>query len=268
MRMDKSLEAAILKSEPNTQELLAWKAQIVDIFKKSICVGWDDDRGCHFNRSCSECKSSKADDFEKMAEVLITKGFVPLSRVLELFDEHIARLKSNEEKYGLVPVSAVERIPKDIQKEISDMRYRRLISSFSGNYAFLSNFFRSQLFVDGILYQSAEAAFQAAKVLDRETKERFSKIDDPAEAKRLGRTVQLRPDWEQVKVSTMEQIIRIKFAKGTLLASLLLDTGDAILVEGNTWRDTFWGVCNGEGANVLGKILMQVRDELREKNNS
>ena len=83
----------------------------------------------------------------------------------------------------------------------------------------------------------------------------------------MGRQVTLRTDWEQVKVSIMEKIVRAKFVQNPYLMKKLLDTGELLLIEGNTWKDTFWGVDinNGEGKNHLGKILMNVREELRKE---
>ena len=75
----------------------------------------------------------------------------------------------------------------------------------------------------------------------------------------------LRDDWEAVKIQIMYQIVYAKFSQNPLLKQKLLDTGDAYLQEGNTWYDTFWGVCNGVGQNNLGYILMRVREELRNK---
>lgn len=79
--------------------------------------------------------------------------------------------------------------------------------------------------------------------------------------------VDLRSDWEAVKVTVMEEIVRAKFTQNEDLKWRLLTTGDACLEEGNTWHDTFWGVDakTGEGLNHLGRILMKVRDELRDK---
>ena len=82
----------------------------------------------------------------------------------------------------------------------------------------------------------------------------------------MGRRVKLRPDWEQVKVGLMEEIVRAKFTQNEDLKQRLLATGDKRLAEGNTWGDTFWGVDlrSGRGENHLGRILMRVRDELKE----
>lgn len=72
----------------------------------------------------------------------------------------------------------------------------------------------------------------------------------------------LRPDWEYIRVDVMTELVRKKFSQEPL-RSQLIATGDAELIEGNWWNDTFWGVCNGVGENNLGKILMKVRDEIR-----
>ena len=85
-----------------------------------------------------------------------------------------------------------------------------------------------------------------------------------AAAKKLGRTVKLRPDWNEVKLSVMLEVLRHKFNQNPDLADKLLATGDTLLQEGNTWHDYYWGVCNGKGENNLGKLLMLVRQELRE----
>ena len=138
------------------------------------------------------------------------------------------------------------------------------IRSFRDRYHFLSNFYEAPVEYGGLRYQNNEAAFQAQKCLNEEEKLQFTGL--PANrANRLGRQVQLRPDWEQVKVGIMEEIVRAKFTQNEHLKWQLLETGDAKLIEGNNWNDTFWGVnaANGKGANHLGKILMKIRAELR-----
>ena len=102
------------------------------------------------------------------------------------------------------------------------------------------------------------------KLLEEAQKEQFTTLRSN-EAKRLGRHVQLRPDWENVKLPIMEEIVRAKFTQHPELAARLLATGDALLVEGTTWGDTCWGIdlTTGEGENRLGQILMQIRAELR-----
>ena len=85
---------------------------------------------------------------------------------------------------------------------------------------------------------------------------------NPQAAKRLGRRVELRPDWESVKYDVMYQVCKAKFTQNPNLLERLLATGDAELVEGNTWGDQVWGVCKGVGENHLGKTLMRIRAEL------
>lgn len=134
---------------------------------------------------------------------------------------------------------------------------------FRDEYRFLSNFWDAPVTYDGLTYMNNEAAFQAQKCLQPEEKEAFTELP-PSKAKNLGRRVELRPDWEEVKVGIMEEIVRAKFTQNDELKQKLLATKDMVLEEGNTWNDTFWGVSRrtGEGENHLGKILMKIRDEI------
>ncbi len=91
----------------------------------------------------------------------------------------------------------------------------------------------------------------------------ISILETPGEAKKYGRTVVMRSDWDEVKLEVMENIVRAKFMQLPYLREKLLLTEDIILEEGNTWGDTFWGVYDGEGTNHLGLILMKVRKELQ-----
>ena len=138
------------------------------------------------------------------------------------------------------------------------------IDSFRGKYYFLSNFFPAEVTYNGLTYQNNEAAFQAQKTYSKEERIEFTTLE-PRDAKRRGRRVRLRKDWEQVKDRIMEEIVRAKFSQNKELKEQLLATGDAQLVEGNRWNDRYWGVDirSGVGENHLGKILMKVRSELR-----
>lgn len=137
-----------------------------------------------------------------------------------------------------------------------------MIGEFKGEYEFLSNFYMSPVEFDGGEYPSVENAFQAAKEIG--DRERF-KTCGPGQAKKFGRKVKLRPDWEEIKIEVMTVIVRNKFTNPDLREKLLA-TGDQELVEGNWWRDTFWGVYRGVGRNELGKILMKIRQELSLQN--
>ncbi|WP_283695830.1 NADAR family protein [Clostridium perfringens] len=138
-----------------------------------------------------------------------------------------------------------------------------MIKEFRGKYYFLSNFYDFPVKYKGIEYLNNEAAFQAQKVLNDRQKEYFSHLK-PSEAKRKGRRVKLRSDWEEIKDDIMYGIVLAKFTQDAKLMRMLLETGDEYLEEGNTWNDTYWGVCRGRGKNKLGKILMRVRNEIRE----
>ena len=139
------------------------------------------------------------------------------------------------------------------------------IDSFRDEYFFLSNFYNAPVFYDGLLYQNNEAAFQAQKTLEKTDRKVFTQLA-PAEAKRRGRHVRLRDDWEEIKDGIMEEIVRAKFSQNPKLKAELLATGEAQLIEGNTWNDRYWGVDvrSGIGKNHLGKILMKVRSELKK----
>ena len=142
------------------------------------------------------------------------------------------------------------------------------ISSFKGEYSFLSNFYEAPVTYDGIAYQNNEAAFQAQKVAPKKGEIPFAdpRLEfanlGPSEAKKLGRHVPLRKDWEQVKYGIMKAIVYAKFSQNEDLREKLLETGDAYIEEGNTWGDKTWGTVDGEGKNLFGHILMDIRDAL------
>ena len=139
-----------------------------------------------------------------------------------------------------------------------------VISGFHAQYRFLSNFYPCQVEYEGLFYPSVEHAFQAAKTLDIDLRRACAcYIKEPNEAKKWGRKLKIRKDWEQVKDQVMADVVWAKFSSHPDLKQKLLDTGDAELVEGNWWGDTYWGVYDGQGENKLGKILMEVRTKLR-----
>jgi ribA/ribD-fused uncharacterized protein len=138
------------------------------------------------------------------------------------------------------------------------------VASFEGPFAFLSNFYPSPIVYEGQRYQTVEHAFQAAKSTDPAERENIRNAPTPGKAKAMGRRVTLRPDWERVKRGVMMECLRLKFADPRL-AQQLLKTGEALLEEGNTWGDTYWGKVDGNGENWLGILLMRVREELRTK---
>lgn len=141
------------------------------------------------------------------------------------------------------------------------------ITHFRGEYRWLSNFYASPVVFRGRTWKTNEHAYQAAKAKFGEEEDRIFDAATPGEAKKLGRIVHLRDGWDRsVSIRVMHDLTLAKFSQNEELKKKLLDTGDARLIEGNDWGDAFWGVPEGEvGQNILGKILMQVRNELRGK---
>lgn len=137
------------------------------------------------------------------------------------------------------------------------------ITRFKDEYAFLSNFYPSPRKIAGEKYKTVEHLYQALKTKDKKERKAIRRAETPGEAKRLGRKLTLRPNWDNVKVFFMEKLLVHKF-KDKKLRKKLLATGHAMLVHSNTWGDTFWGVCKGKGENNLGKLLEHVREGIRQ----
>lgn len=131
-----------------------------------------------------------------------------------------------------------------------------MIKEFKGKYFFLSNFYMADVEYNGIKYLNNEAAFQAQKCPERAHE--FTQLD-PSQARRKGRKIKLRSDWENVRYGIMFDIVMNKFKQNPDLLEKLIKTGTSQSVEGNTWGDTTWGVYRSIGKNYLGRILMQVR---------
>jgi len=137
------------------------------------------------------------------------------------------------------------------------------IEKFTGEHQFLSNFWPSEVAYDFMVFPTVEHAFAAAKTNDPDERALIQLAESPGIAKKLGRKVKLREDWESEKVGIMTGLIHQKFQVGSELAGKLMATGQAELIEGNWWGDTFWGVCKGKGENWLGVILMKRREQLQ-----
>jgi N-glycosidase YbiA len=139
----------------------------------------------------------------------------------------------------------------------------KVIDSFTGEYRFLSNFWPCKIDLHTEVYPSVEHAYVAMKSDDPKIRKQVSEIETAGQVKRFGRTIPLRDNWDANKYQIMVGLLFVKFFQNKELGEKLLATGDAILIEGNTWGDTYWGVCNGVGENNLGKILMEVRNLLK-----
>lgn len=137
------------------------------------------------------------------------------------------------------------------------------ITSFSGEHRFLSNFWGATIISEGYVFPSAEHFYQASKCVREEDILKFVHHAQPylsaGGAKKLGRQIWIRDDWDEIKLDVMHYIVEAKFTQNPSLKTMLKATGDRQLIEGNTWGDIYWGVCNGVGENHLGRILMTVR---------
>lgn len=140
------------------------------------------------------------------------------------------------------------------------------IKEFRGKYNFLSNFYSSPITLGTATYPTVEHAYQAHKNGELSWRKTCqSSRNTAAEVKRASYRVKLVPNWDVIKFSIMEQALIAKFTSAPF-KQLLIDTGDALIQEGNTWGDTEWGVDlkSGEGKNILGRMLMGIRDDLQQ----
>lgn len=175
--------------------------------------------------------------------------------------------------------TGLAEIVQSILKEVLITRYKlqavdrvyKMITEFKDRYHYLSNFYMSEFKYKGKTYFYVENAFQSYKTIPPSERIRVAGI--PNQSKRLGRVVKLRPDWEKIKDQLMYEMVKAKFNDNKELREQLLDTGDAILIEGNYWHDNYWGDCfcnkciNTAGKNKLGQILMKVRKEFDDASN-
>lgn len=140
------------------------------------------------------------------------------------------------------------------------------IGEFNGAFRFLSNFWKEPIEFEGLTYPTTENAYQAAKTENHDMRWAISQMS-PADAKKAGRGLKLRDDWDDIKLAIMERLLAKKFRNG-LLRSGLINTSPGELIEGNYWHDNFWGNCTCErckdipGANHLGRLLMELRASL------
>jgi len=134
-------------------------------------------------------------------------------------------------------------------------------------YGEFSNFARFPIRIGGETWPTSEHFFQAQKFKDSAVRARLRKAKTPMIVARMGRdrSLPLRRDWESVKVDVMRKAVRAKFTQHDELRALLLSTGDAKLVE-HTTNDAYWGDGgDGSGKNMLGRILMEVRESIRSE---
>lgn len=143
-----------------------------------------------------------------------------------------------------------------------------IINRFIKPYEFLSNFHPCNIHFEGKTYSSLEHAYQAAKTLDENKRIEIQNAESAAKAKKLGRQLVIRDDWENEKYQVMYSLLKEKFHTDEELNKLLMDTYPHELVEGNYWHDNYWGSCfcnkcHDKGQNNLGLLLMRVREKNR-----
>lgn len=141
-----------------------------------------------------------------------------------------------------------------------------MIDRFEGQYKFLSNFYMSAfLDSDSNRWPSVEHYYQAMKTTDLKKRENIRILEKPSDAKKYGNNIELRNDWEQIKVYIMFEGLHMKFSQKRHLKLNLIKTFGHILIEGNFHHDNFWGDClcsscrNKNGYNILGQLLMNIR---------
>lgn len=135
-----------------------------------------------------------------------------------------------------------------------------IIPEFSPPWECFSNFHPSVLIISGKIYPTVEHAYQASKALSEAEHEWVRTALDARTAKKRGRRVQLRPNFDNMRIPLMRLFVTMKFTMYTDYRQTLIGSGNAIIQEGNWWNDTFWGICRGVGENHLGLLLMEVRD--------
>lgn len=135
--------------------------------------------------------------------------------------------------------------------------------SFTKGMQFLSNMYPCPVYYRGCCYNSVEHAYQAAKAINANDHDLISACNTSYEAKKMGRVINCRKDWDEVKDAVMLECVSSKFMTSPDLAYKLLQTENHTLVEYNYWGDTYWGVSRGTGENKFGLILMHVRQGLK-----
>ncbi len=142
------------------------------------------------------------------------------------------------------------------------------VDRFTGEYRWLSNFSEAEVYFGGFKYKTTEHAYVAAKTHSKAMRFEVSAIPTAGQAKQFGRSLQIRPDWDEVRVDVMRGLLKQKFSIPEYREKLWATRG-LELVEGNVWHDKFWGVCiceecGSKGENQLGKLLMEIREELAQ----
>lgn len=143
-----------------------------------------------------------------------------------------------------------------------------MIKEFQNEYRWLSNFAPCKIVLNGTSFPSVEHAYMSAKSNDPEWKNICAdSLLWPGKVKRMSRKVKLISNWEVKKTEIMEQCLKQKY-KQEPYKTKLINTGNILIQEGNYWNDRFWGVClkTNIGENILGKMIMKIRNQLQKEN--
>lgn len=135
------------------------------------------------------------------------------------------------------------------------------VKGFRGEYRWLSNFYKSPVTLWGVKFDTVEQAYQASKCSNRSDWDMMTGCKTPGDAKRKGRLITIRPDFESIKMDIMHQLLVLKFSD-PYFKNKLIRIKDYYIEETNWWGDTYWGVCNGVGENNLGKLIMKIAKAL------
>jgi len=142
------------------------------------------------------------------------------------------------------------------------------ITKFRGDYAYLSNFYTCEIVYENIVYKSVEHAYNAMKSTNFNDKLFIANAETPSISKKRARMIEIRKDWDMVKISIMKKLLKLKFEQEPF-NQLLINTGKYKIIEWNDWGEIFWGIDSRtkKGKNMLGILLMEIRDELNPPSN-
>lgn len=214
--------------------------------------------GSSANTSLKTAVISRALNVVQMADVV-----VDVTNEVELKNRYGEPVLTPDllQHIATLPITDEEEV-----KRRAENAFPPIIGEFTGEYDFLSNFYPASFVYNNLYWPNSEAAYQAMKSLNPAIHLEFAEYVNPGQAKRAGKMIDLRQDWDIVKRDIMFDIVYLKFKQNPELQERLLATKNIRLEEGNMWEDTYWGVCppySGKGENHLGKILMDVRMMLR-----
>jgi hypothetical protein len=246
-------------------DLCAEHYQTLFKFKEKYTLNYKDFyTPCGIN--CAEyllnyCKKNNCQHPPFIAHTLNIYGKIFIEEMIEKFNMNKTLPQTTDKNW------ANQNLVPEYAKHSSDK-----IAGFFGPYRFLSNFWLAEVEWKGITFPSVEVAYQAAKCRDIEVMKSFAEVSS-LESKRLGKNVEIMPDWDRKKLNIMFYLVMQKFSRHEQLRKQLIDTGNAQLEESNAWKDKFWGVSyrinhsdntwyNDGGENILGNFLMNIRFSL------